>query len=393
MANRLTDWGRRVARSFTGLTPEEYIGLRTRQRMTPTVTPDTALRNSAVWACLRMRADLVSTFPLGVYRKVGDARASVPTPKVLTDPGGEKWDYQDWMYATQFDLDRAGNAFGFIAERDGNGFPSRIDLIALSDMSVIQRAGSGETFYRVKGVEYPPEKIWHERQYVMAGLPVGLSPAAYAASVISENISIQNFAAAWFDQGSVPAAQLRNNQIRLDPKQSAAIAERFKAAVSVGDPFVTGVDWEYKPLQIQAMGMEWLEDRRFSLTDIARFFGVPADLIDAQVSGQSVTYATITERNLQFLIMNLGPAVSRREKNLSKLTQAPRYVKLNTDALLRMAPKVRADTLKIMLDSRIITNAEARALDEKVPLTPAEIAEFNTIYGEPYSRPKTTIVP
>jgi hypothetical protein len=35
------------------------------------VSRDRAMRQSAAWACLRLRADLVSTMPVDVYRKVG----------------------------------------------------------------------------------------------------------------------------------------------------------------------------------------------------------------------------------------------------------------------------------------------------------------------------------
>ena len=56
-------------------------------------------------------------------------------------------------------------------------------------------------------------------------------------------------------------------------------------------------------------------------------------------SNCAITYANISQRNLQFLIMHLGPAVGRREDAFSrKLVSNPRYVKLNTDALLRMDP-------------------------------------------------------
>ncbi len=34
------------------------------------VSTDTALRTSAVWACLRLRADLISSFPVDVFRTV-----------------------------------------------------------------------------------------------------------------------------------------------------------------------------------------------------------------------------------------------------------------------------------------------------------------------------------
>jgi HK97 family phage portal protein len=373
------------------MTPEEFIGQRTAARTGQVVTPDTALRNSAVWACLRLRADLISTFPVDVYRKVGKGKVEVPKPRVLIAPGGDQWDYQDWMYATQFDLDRAGNDCGFIRERDGKGFPSLIELVALGTWTVVEKKDTGALVYRIDGKDYPPEQVWHERQYVVAGLPVGLSPLAYAATVIGENLAITNFAESWFSQGAVPAAHLRNSQKVVPPKQAAEIKARFKASVSVGDPFVSGNDWEYNPLQIQQMGMEWLEDRKFSLTDIARFFGCPSDLIDAAVQGQNVTYANITQRNLQFLIMNLGPAVARREKNLSKLTPAPRYVKLNTDALLRMDPATRATAIKTQLDARVLTNSEARALDDRPPLTQTDIDEYATIYGAPRTQPTTAV--
>lgn len=391
MANVFSRFGEFVARGFVGMTPEEFIGQRTAERRGYAVTADTALRNSAVWACLRTRADLMSTFPVDVFRRVGKGKVEVPKPRVFVEPGGERWDYQDWMYASQFDLDRAGNSCGFISERDGNGFPSRIDLVGLGSWSVVEKKDTGQLVYRVDGKDYPPGKIWHERQYVVAGLPVGLSPLAYAASVIGENLAIQGFAESWFSQGSVPAAHLRNSQKTVPPKQAAEIKQRFKASVSVGDPFVSGNDWEYNPLRIQAMGMEWLEDRKFSLTDIARFFGCPSDLIDAAVSGQSVTYANIFQRNLQFLIMNIGPAVARREKNLSKLTQSPRYVKLNTDALLRMDPKSRAEMMQLMIDARLLTNSEGRALDERPPLTAADLDEFGAVYGVPRTQPTAAV--
>jgi len=386
VANALTRFGKFVAgglsaRSFQGVTAEEFMGLTRQQRTSTTVTEATALRNSAVWACLRLRADLISTFPCDVYRKVGDVRVEVPKPQVLVEPGGPRWDYQDWMYASQFDLDRSGNDLGLVLERDGSNRPALIELVALGDWSVVEKADTGEIKYRVRGKEYTPDQVWHERQYVVAGCPVGLSPVAHAAWVISEGLSIQQFAQQWFSQGAVPSAHLRNTQKTVPPKTALEVKERFKASVQVGDPFVSGSDWEYNPLRAEAMGSEWLNAREASLADIARFFGVPADLIDAAVSGQSITYANITQRNLQFLIMNLGPAVSRREKNLSKLTAKPRYVKLNTNSLLRMDPKTRAETYKIMIDARIKTNTEVRALEDDKPLTQAQVDEFETIYG------------
>lgn len=339
------------------------------------VTTDTAMRHSAVWACLRLRANLVSTMPIDCYRKQGDLRLEIPKPPVLVNPGGEYVDIQEWLYSSQVDLDRAGNAFGLITETAGTGLPARIDLQLLADSSVIVR--NGVVKYRFGNREYDREDVWHERQYTVSGIPVGLSPVAYAAWTIGEYLSIQEYATNWFGSGGMPKAQLRNIARTVEANDALAIKTRFKTSVENGDIWVTGNDWEYKPLQAEQAGNAWIEAKQFSITDIARFFDVPGDLIDAAVQSGSITYANITQRNLQFLIMHLGPTLIRRENALSSLLPKPRFVKFNVDSLLRMDPKTRAETFKVAIDSRILTPTEARVIDDHMPLTPEEAAEFD----------------
>ncbi|MBM0257375.1 phage portal protein [Micromonospora sp. 4G55] len=227
------------------------------------VTPDTALRNSAVWACLRLRADLMSTFPCDTYRKVNlngtTVRVEVPKPLVLVEPGGEHWDYVDWMWASQFDQDRCGNSVGLITERYGNNLPARIDLQPTSACTVIHRKGESQPRYRIDGTEYTADKVWHERQFPVAGTPVGLSPVAYAAWTLSENLTMQDFARQWFSNSAVPRGRLRNTQKKLEPKEARIIKNRHKASLQHGDLFVHGVDWEYNLMQAEQAGMEFIE--------------------------------------------------------------------------------------------------------------------------------------
>ena len=351
------------------------------------VNNDTALRHSAVWACLRLRADLVSTMPVDVYRRVQGIQVEVPKPPVLVTPGGSAVGLPEWLYSSQFDLDRAGNCFGIITERsgvigpDGRGLPGRIDLVSLADVTV-RATGSEITKFVIADQEYDPWDVWHEKQYTVAGLPLGLSPVAYAAWVIEESLNAQQFARDWFAGGAVPMAELKNTSKTIDQKQARVARENFKAAVSTGDLFVHGNDWEYKPIQAVAQQSQFIEARQYGLGDIARFFGCPGDMIDAAVSGSSITYASITQRNLQFLIMNLGPAVGRRENAFSRnLVSGPRYVKLNTDALLRMDPEARARTIQSQINSRTLAPSEARALDDRAPFTEEQLAEFDRLFG------------
>lgn len=351
------------------------------------VTPETAFRHSGVWAAIRLRNNLISSFPCDNYRKVGGIQVEMPKPPVLVEPGGKRWRFKDWMYASGVDLDRAGNTIGLITERNALGLPARIDLQPIGACSVIQRKGRTELEFRIDGTVYPESKVWHERQYVIAGLPVGLSPIAYAAWSIGEYLSMQEFVNAWFAGGGVPKARLKNNARILKPKEAGMIKDNWKASVANGDLFVHGNDWEYDFMQAEQMGDAWINGRQATMSDIARFFDVPGDLIEAAVSGSSVTYANIVQRNLQLLIMSIGPAVQRREDNLSQLLPSPRFVKLNTDALLRMDPETRAKVLGLRLTTRQITPSEARALENLPPFTDADIAEIERVYGPPKAAP------
>lgn len=345
----------------------------------PYVSEDTARRHSAVWACLRLRADLVSTLPLDVYRRVGGVQVEAAKPPVLVNPGGERIRMIEWMYSTQQDLDRCGNTFGVISRRDARDYPAQIDLVPVTEAAVVIRKGELAA-YRLGGKLYDPADVWHERQFTSSGLHVGLSPVAYAALTLGQYFSVQEFAQGWFAGGAVPRARLRNTAKTLNAKEATIVKESWKASIAAGEPFVSGNDWEYEMISADQASSDWLEAQKASVPDVARFFGCPSDLIDAAVTTGNITYANVTQRNLQFLVMQLGPAVIRREDALTTLTTRPCFVKLNTAALLRMDPAARAEMIKTQIDSRTLTPDEARELDDRQPLTQAQKDQFLTFW-------------
>lgn len=368
---------------FPGATSQDLVPARmpVSRLGTASVNTDSALRHSAVWACCRLRANLVSTLPIDVFRKIDgiDEPIEVPKPPLLVSPGGERWSYHDWMFARQFDLDRAGNAIGVITERDRYDFPARVDLAPISECSVIVRKGVLDGF-RIAGKRYEPRDVYHEKQYTVAGLHVGLSPVAYAAWSIGEYLSIGEFALNWFGKGGIPKAMLRNTEKVVNPKESDVMKARFMEQTTNGDIFVAGKDWEYDMIQAEQTGSEWLDAKKFSIGDIARFMDCPGDLIDAAVAGSNITYANVTQRNLQFLIMHLDPTLCRAEAALSRLLPAPRYVQINRKALLRMDPLTRASYFKLMIDNRAITPDEIRELEDFKPLTSEQTAQLDHFF-------------
>lgn len=353
--------------------PTAFIG-----RATRAANRRTAMRHSAMWASIRLRADLISTLPVDVYGKAHGIQYEAPAPPVLINPSGESIDITEWMYSSQSDLDVCGNTFGIIVERADSGLPARIDLVPRDEVTV--RVQAGKITYLIAGVPHTPDQVWHERQYTQSGMAVGLSPIAFAAMSIYQYTSAQEFATDWFAGGAIPSGTLKYAAASVPPKEADAIKSRFRLAVENGDVFVHGKDWDYNVIQAQGNQASFLETMKVTDIDVARFFGVPADLIDATVQGGTITYANITQRNLQLLVMNLGPAITRREKALSRLVRGKKFVKLNTGALLRMDPETAARMLGQKVSDRILAPSEARALDNREPFTADQLAEFHELF-------------
>lgn len=340
-----------------------------------------SLRVSAMWAARRLRADLISTLPVDVYRRVEGRAVEVAKPAFFARPSS-MFAWHEWMYATQSDLDAYGNTLGHVVSYDGAGRPAQVELSPAAEWTV-RLTPDGRVEHRHHGKLVPGAEVWHERQYVVSGFPLGLSPVAYAALSLEHNLSAQEFAVQWFTSGAQPSGVLRNRERTLDPSAAAVMKDRFRAATQKREVFVTGSDWEYSPAAGAASDAKFLDAISASAVDVARYMSVPADLIDAAISGQSITYANITERNLQLLTLNLGPAITRRELTFSeRLTAAPRFVKFNTKALLRMDARQETDLLSAGIDARIITPDESRAILDRPPLTDDDYAQFDRLFGK-----------
>ena len=350
----------------------------------PRVGQSEAMRHSVVWGATRLRADLVSLMPVDVYRDVDGVPVEMAKPGVLVTPcevaDGQPMSIGEWIYSTQTALDRYGNSVGIIKAFDGFNLPAQIEPVD-PDLVTFRMKGSRIVEYRVAGEVVDSKYIWHERQHTVAGVPIGLSPIAHAAVQLTAGLSAQQFALDWFQNGAAPGAHLRKTDRALKDGEADRIKARFEASTTPGGTFVTGNDWEYNALAAKASESSFIEQMQYSDVELCRFLGVPADMLDVVTDGSgSITYANITQRNLQLLVMNLGGSIKRREGALSRVNPAPRYVKLNRSAVLAMDALTRAQVQAQRITSRTMTPDEARALEDEQPLTEADYAQFARLW-------------
>lgn len=390
MSSVLREWAGKLTRAVGDPGAPLYPARPTNLQGVPPITADDAMRNSAVWAALRRRANAVSMLDMAFWRSIQSAGDTllVPVghPPIFDSPSTDpNVTWAEWLYSSQVDLDRFGNTFGLIKLRDALGFPKKIDLVPAGDVRVCM-AKDGTVSYKIGRTEYPASDVWHERDYTVAGLPVGLSPLTNAALTISQHKSAQMFSINWFTNNAMPAGILKNTGVKIKPDEAQAAKNRFKAALQGGgDVFVTGNDWEFNPVTAQSNDSAWLSSMGASATDIARFLDVPGDLIDAPTApGTSIVYANIVQRFTQFLTVHLAPALQRRQATFSRrLMSAPRFCEFDTAKLLRMDPASLSTMLGQQIKDRIRTPTEVRSeFYHLPPLTGDDLAEFVAAFGK-----------
>lgn len=332
-----------------------------------------ALRNAASMACMDVLADAIGRIPYDVYRGTGAVRQPVvPTPPLIGYPSGvvlpDVWRNQlGWSLVTD------GNAFGYITQYQ-RGWPATIEL--LDPYQVTER----KVVDGVKKCKYGDEQlsiwpngpIWHcPGRILLGGHPFGDSPVALAAKTIGTSLAAEDFSLGFFTDGGHPSSILYSSDPDLTEPQAIAAKEAWRRATAgTRETAVLGSNWKHEQIQINPTDSGNIDLMRFEVEQACRFWRVPPSMAYAAISGQNVTYANITDADVNYLKYSLDGYYVRIEYALSDALPRPQLVRLNRNAILRASPKERYETYAIQLANRQITVNEVRALEDLPPFGP-----------------------
>jgi HK97 family phage portal protein len=342
---------------------------------------DQAMQNHVVFKCVRLVSDVLACMtPQAFKGRPGDGDAKrIDTPPVLEEPSANA-DIADFTYMLIGSALLRGNGFGRIMDLDKFGRPAQIEL-EHPDRARLVENRDGTVTYKYGAAEVPREQVWHKMAYRMAGLPLGLSPIKYAQSMLQQSHSATLFGNRWFEDGGHPSGILINKDIKtIGPDESDTIKKRFLQAVRGGrEPVVMAGGWDYKQIQIAPEESQFLETQKYAGSVICGFFGVPPEIVGEASEGSAITYANVESRSLDFLKFGLNGWVDRLERWYGALLPRGQYVKLDTKALLRTDTLTRYQALHLLVGSRIITQDEARAMEDWAALTDEQQAQIDKL--------------
>ena len=191
----------------------------------------------------------------------------------------------------------------------------------------------------------------------------GLSVLQNAARSLGIAQASENAAKAFFDNGMMingilkvqgPVSQQQREDLR------AAWNETYTANGS-GIAILQG-NMDYQTIQLSAKDSQMLESRQFSVTDIARFFGIsPVLLGDLSAKTNLNTFEALQN---DFLVHCLQPYIVMIEnefnKKLLKPTEDNLNIILETNEILRTDKAAQSSYYSTLINSGVLTINEVR---------------------------------
>lgn len=309
MPNRLTERIRHAARAFI-LGPSAVDAWSAAQGLPgdqykPAEYGEYIATSNGVYACASLRADLLASLPMRLYKGAGDQRTEVTTGPVreLMDRVNPQWTRQRLISMTELTLCLWGEAFWF-AERGESGrlpprelwwakpdrvrvVPDPVDYVRGFFYQPVN--GGQEVFYRPNEViwlRYPnPLDEWH-----------GLSPLAAARLSADTASAAMHSNRNLFSHGIQLSGMLMPPKgTTFTPEQAAdlekALARRFSGAGNAHRWAVFPYEYQVETPTLSPKDAEFLGALKWSLEDICRAYKVPLDLIGGQRSYENVNAA------------------------------------------------------------------------------------------------------
>lgn len=344
---------------------------------------DGALQVSTVWACISLLVETISSLPLITYVSDDEGNRTINKGTrlyaILHDSPNKRQTTQEFWEQMLLNYFLRGNAYARI-QRDGKG-----EVVALWPLSADQVqvlvAEDGSLLYvysfEQKELIYSERDILHIRG--MGNGVVGLSRLDYMRSSIGLAVSAQNHTTKTFSKNARRPGVLMSDSV-LNDDQRKKLKENFGDIVSGKDKelYILEAQFKFEALGMAPADIQLLETRKFSVQDLARWFGVPSVLIND--TGETTALGSSVAQIIDgFHRLTLRPQLERIEQAIAKrvLTAGQRAknvnVEFNLDALLRASLSDRMEIYAKGVQNGIYNRNEPRKRENLPPYVGGDI--------------------
>lgn len=354
------------------------------------VTPQTALRASAVLACIRILSEDLSALPLNLYRRTpqgAQLATDHPLSRLLHD-APNSWQTSMEMRESMI-LDTLCFGQSFTEKEFGPDgisalyplsagrmvYVNPLDMFIPPPVPLFFRYADPREGQRV----LISDDLWITRMLAPAGTIEGQSVILLAREAIGLALAAEEQGARLFKYG-VQSDFVIEGQAEADPMDKdakeqlrQAFMQRHSGSSNAFMPMLLEGGLSAKRIGLTAQESQYIEARGFQLQDIARIFRIPEVLLGIS-QGKSSTYASAEQFFLAYVKHTLQPWCQRIEQSIHRDLLAPSeagelFVKHDLDSLTRADLQTRYAAHAAGISSGFLTRNEARQM-ENLPTLP-----------------------
>lgn len=328
------------------------------------VTATSAMRVSAVAACVAKISGAIMSMPLHVYRlDGGDIPDRLPRDDLwykLNEQPSAQYTAASWWEGVSMAQLLRGDAFALI-RRSMNGNIREILPLPWGSVSPV-RDVSGVRYY----VNLPSHGIstWFESSDIMHFPGLGFDDATMrsmsviqygARNAIGNALAMDEYSGKFFEGGAHPSIVL-SAPAKMNPQQitdlQTAFANKYAGLSNAHRlPLVLTEGISAKELSLSAEDAQLLEARKFQVLDVARAFGVPGYMIN-ESTGSTSWGTGIESIGRGFVQYTLQPWLRKIEQELNRKLfprDTGRFVEFYRDALIEGDSKSQGEYFRIAL--------------------------------------------
>lgn len=343
----------------------------------PSVNETSAMRSSAVYACIRIISESIASLPLTLYQQQGRNKNKAithPLYPVLHDLANPEMTAFEWRELVMSHALAWGNSWSQIEEKNG-----RIaELWPLNPAMMEGYEWRGKDLWWLyrdpDGILRPiPAYNLHHIKGLGNGI-IGNSPIKQAAKqAIGLSLAAEEYGSRFYSNGARPGLILRH-----PGKLSAPAAERLKASFATEHQGLSNAHRTKileEGMDVTTIGIpnneaQFLETRKFQVTEIARIYRVPPHML---ADLDRATFSNIEQQSLNFVIYTLMPWLVRHEQAIYRDLLKPEerrnhFAKYIVEGMLRGDALSRYQSYQVAINNTILTPNEIRELEDRNPI-------------------------
>lgn len=311
------------------------------------VTPVSAMRVAAVFACVQKIAGAIATLPIHAYRTDGDIKSRLPKDdlwyKLNEQPSTQFTAASHWEGVSIAQLLR-GDAYTWIRRGVNNSIKELLPL-PWGCVSPV-RQPDGTVRYYIALPDYgiqtwlEPSEVLHFPGFGFDGIK-SMSVISYAAkAAVGNAMAMDEYSGKFFADGAHPSIVLTAAG-KMSSDQVTQLQNAFRNKYAGLDnahrlPLVLTEGLQAKEISLSAEDAQLLEARKFQVIDIARAFGVPPHMI-GETSASTSWGSGIESMSRGFVTYTLQPHLVRIEQELNRKLfprDIGKFVQFDRDALI-----------------------------------------------------------